>query len=364
MSSGAESTVAVHGTALLSAVRRGTHARGAARVAEGVLLGSGVFLSLTALAVSEGQSPSNAPLLFSALLAGFAAAFTWGWVHRRSFGQVAQDLSQRIGMAEVSAACSDLIPDEPQPMVELAARRVLMRVPPRQLWLLALPVSWPLLLAPLMGGVLLSIVTESQAPRPLRGLQVGTMEALRVGATVAADQVLTAVGEGRLDPEQAQDALALAQSARELRTQAAEPGAVSTLEWAADLAAWLEAAQELERQVAGEAPAQEALARARRAGEAALMAAAAGDSTLADAGPNSGEIPGQVSPADTSEPQTSVSGATTAPEEGTIPPPHQTAEAGLVPPEPLPPVGVQPGGLPSARDARLVQRWLEHLKNQ
>lgn len=353
-----------HSGALLSTVRRGTKARGAARVVEGVLLGSGVFLFLTAVAVGEGQTPGSQPVLYSALAAGVAAAVAWAQVHRRSFSQVAEDLGGRIGMAEVSAACSGEASQEPQPMVELAARRVLMRVPPSKLWLLALPVSWPLLLAPLLGGVALSIVTESQSRPGQSGIGRGTMDVLSQGATAAAGQVLTAVGEGRLDSSAAQAAMALADGARDLRARTPEAQSSQEPAWVADLEAWLDAAEALEQRVASDPLAQEALARARRAGEAALMAARGGSGwPVSDAGFQSPSPSPGVSLPGSSDPQSPATGQTTAPEEGTIPASPQTAEAGSDPGAPLPPVGVQRGAAPQ-RDARLAQRWLDHLKNQ
>ncbi|HIG86071.1 MAG TPA: hypothetical protein EYQ25_03420 [Planctomycetes bacterium] len=359
------STRGAHTGALLSALRRGTRALGAARTAEGLLLGSGVYLALTALAVGDGQAPAAVPVLFSAGLAGLCAGIAWGFCHRRTLSQVAQDLSRRIGMAEVSAACQDQALSEPQPMAELAARRVLMRVPPRRLWRLALPVSWPLLLAPLAGGVLLSVVSETHPPASITSIQQGTMESVRAGATAAADQVLTAVGEGRLTQDLAEEATALAQEARGLETQLADAEAVKKL------SDWLDRASALEQEVTGEPAAREALAQARRAGEAALMAMAqslagvSGQDSSALAGgakpPNSSES-GRAAPLEgTSNPQTSSAGQTPTPKEGTIPGSEQTAEAGSTP---LPPVGVQRGALESARDAQLVQLWLEHLKKQ
>jgi hypothetical protein len=268
-------------------------------------------------------------------------------------------------MAEVSAACQDQALSEPQPMAELAARRVLMRVPPRRLWRLALPVSWPLLLAPLAGGVLLSVVSETHPPASITSIQQGTMESVRAGATAAADQVLTAVSEGRLPQNLADDATALAQEARGLETQLADAEAVENLR------AWLDRASALEQEVMGEPAAREALAQARRAGEAALMAMA--QSLVGVPGQDPSALAGGTTPPDSSEfgreapfqgtsnPQTSPQGQTPTPQEGTIPGSEQTAEAGSTP---LPPVGVQRGVLESARDAQLVQLWLEHLKKQ
>jgi hypothetical protein len=344
----------------LSALRHGTRARAAARLAEGLLLGFGVYLCLTALAVSDGHAPASTAVLFSASLASCCAALTWGLAHRRSVTQVAEDLSQLVGMPELSAVCQTQ-GASPEPLAELAARRVLMRVPPRRLWRLALPDSWPLLLAPLVGGVLLSLVSEMQ-PEILRAtVAQGTMEVVRAGASAAADQVLTAVSEGRLSQDVAQDALGLAQEARGIDTQLAGP---EDLERLSD---WLEDAGALEGRVAGEPAAQEALAQARRAGEAALMAMTAGrdqDSSAVaqgDLGRDSVENGREVSGAGTSSSQPTLQGQTPAPKEGTIPGPQQPAEGGS---SSLPPVGPKKGVLDSARDARLVQHWLEHLKNQ
>lgn len=321
------------------------------RVAEGLLLALGGIPALLALAVVEGHAPADPAAVGAAVAGGVLLALAWPLARVRSRAALVAWVAGELGARELSAVHDTLQRGSPGPLTGLAAARLNERFERARLRAVAQGNMWRFLAAPMVGGLLLSWVSDSSAP-PATADMGAALEALSSSATSAAQQILEQVGAGDMDQAMADAVLEVARGARAL--DSADPEA---------LEAWLDQAEELALALQREGQRSEALDAARAAAEAASLAANASGARRAEAEGGDGDESGAVAADPDGGPggddrggsgQGSVAQGT--PGEGTMPGQPQPAQV-----SPTPAVAAAARAALDPRDAALVQEFLSRL---
>jgi len=164
-SGGAEPVAGPAGGArpVVARVRHAWRGLGAARAAEGALLGAGALFASQAALVASGGAPASVPAWTVAVLCALLAAASWWREHRLAPLDVARRVDRRRELAGALVTAYEVEQrGEISAVARALAAKVAARLSAREALRAVLPASAPLAAVPFLAGALLALALQAR----------------------------------------------------------------------------------------------------------------------------------------------------------------------------------------------------------